>query len=88
MDFCPLGDHPKAAIDDQVKSGYAIAQLASLKKATPLENLVGVHPMGPRNLGHTRTRFHRQLHNLQLPRNRPPPPAVTSKPASEIRTAG
>ena len=42
------------------------AQLALRKKTTPLEYLVRVHPMCPRNLGYARSRLHRQLHNRQL----------------------
>ena len=54
-----------------------ITQLALLKQTPPLEYLVRVHSVCPRDLRHTRTRFHRQLHDLQLLRSRPTPSAPT-----------
>jgi hypothetical protein len=40
-------------------------------------HLVGVHSVGPRHLGDTRTRFHRHLHNLSLLGYRSPAPNAT-----------
>ncbi len=48
-------------------------QAATLVLTPPLKQLFRVHSMRSPNLGHTRTRLQRQLHNLQLFRNRPPP---------------
>lgn len=53
-------------------------QLAALEKTTPLEYLVRIYPVRPRNLCHTRTWLHRQLHDRQLLRNRPPLPSAPS----------
>ena len=49
-----------------------LSQFAPLQGATPLEYLVGVHPVGTRYQRHTRTGFQRQLDNPALLRHRPP----------------
>lgn len=59
-----LGSHVEHALDK-----------SDLTKAAPLEHMVCVHAMCPRNLGHARTRLQGLPHNLKLLRNLLPPSA-------------
>ena len=43
-----------------------LVQFATLKRATPLEDLVRVHTVRSRHLGNTGARLQRQLHDLKL----------------------
>ena len=68
-----------AAHRDRDQRNTRLTQFATIKCTTPLEHLVRVHTMGLRHLGYTGARLQRQLHNLELLRNRPETANTTTR---------
>ena len=77
--FCLSALVSWAAHRDRDQRNTRLTQLATIKCTTPLEHLVRVHTMGLRHLGYAGARLQRQLHNLELLRNRPETANTTTR---------